>query len=65
MSYKTVDGVGSKRMKSISCNDVASRPQDEDGKVVDSVPEFPYACAIQYRQVRGQALLPGSEWDRV
>ena len=43
----------------------ASRPQDEDRKVVDSVPEFPYACAIQYRQVRGQALLPGSEWDRV
>ena len=34
-------------------------------KVVDSVPEFPYACAVQYRQVRGRTLLPGSGWDRV
>ncbi len=34
-------------------------------EVADSVPEFPYACAIQYRQVRGRTLLPGSGWDRV
>ncbi len=34
-------------------------------KVADSVLEFPYACAIQYRQVRGRTLLPGSGWDRV
>ena len=35
------------------------------GKVADSVLVFPYACAIQYRRVRGRTLLPGSEWDRV
>ena len=34
-------------------------------KVADSVLVFPYACAIQYRRVRGRTLLPGSEWDRV
>ncbi len=34
-------------------------------EVADSVSEFPYACAIQYRQIRGRTLLPGSEWDRV
>ena len=39
--------------------------KDQWNYVADSVPEFPYACAIQYRQVRGRALLPGSEWDRV
>ena len=38
-------------------------PKEE--KSADSVPEFPYACAIQYRQVRGRTLLPGSGWDRV
>ena len=37
----------------------------ENREVVDSVPEFPYACAIQYKGVRGRTLLPGSEWDRV
>ena len=36
-----------------------------DEEAVDSVPEFPYACAVQYRQVRGRTLLPGSGWDRV
>ena len=34
-------------------------------EVVDSVLGFPYACAIQYKRVRGRTLLPGSEWDRV
>ena len=34
-------------------------------KVVDSVSEFPYACAVQYRQIRGRTLLPGSGRDRV
>ena len=45
-------------------------PQRENVEVADSVPVFPYACAIyacaiQYRRVRGRTLLPGSEWDRV
>ena len=38
-------------------------PRSEIGEVADSVPVFPYACAIQYRRVRGRTLLPGSEWD--
>ena len=37
-------------------------PRSVIGEVADSVPVFPYACAIQYRRVRGR---PGSEWDRV
>ncbi len=40
-------------------------PEEVMGEVADSVPVFPYACAIQYRRVRGRTLLPGSEWDRV
>ena len=38
-------------------------PEEVMGEVADSVPVFPYACAIQYRRVRGRTLLPGSEWD--
>ena len=43
----------------------AERIECPEGEVADSVPVFPYACAIQYRRVRGRTLLPGSEWDRV
>ena len=39
--------------------------EEREEKSADSVPEFPYACAVQYRQVRGRTLLPGSGWDRV
>ncbi len=46
-------------------NRYASVAEMIDEEAVDSVLEFPYACAVQYRQVRGRTLLPGSGWDRV
>ena len=52
---------------SVRCENADEWTIMDKGKeeVADSVSEFPYACAIQYRQIRGRTLLPGSEWDRV